>query len=124
MIKLLIWFCTNCGPDIRNKSFVLDKILFGTKKSETIIFFIIPKLADSKITKENRQRIYTHKVSKTRIVSKKSSEKKIVNARMIERIKSLKEAYKTNRSIIEIALEKTDLSKSQLLKILDPKKLV
>ena len=36
----------------------------------------------------------------------------------------VKEAYKTNRSIIEIALEKTELSKSQLLKILDPKKLI
>jgi fumarate hydratase class II len=36
----------------------------------------------------------------------------------------VKEAYKTNKSIIEIALEKTELSKSQLLKILDPKKLI
>ena len=36
----------------------------------------------------------------------------------------VKEAYKTNRSIIEIALEKTNLSKSQLLKLLDPKKLI
>ena len=94
MIRLLIWFCTNCGPDIKNKSFVLDKIFFGTKKSEIMIFLIIPKLNDSNIIKENKHKIYKDKVSKTRIVSKKSNEKKIVIARIIERIKSLNEAYK------------------------------
>ena len=36
----------------------------------------------------------------------------------------VKEAYKTNRPIIDIAIEKTDLSKAKLLKLLDPKKLI
>ena len=38
--------------------------------------------------------------------------------------KIVKEAYKSKRSIVEIALEKTSLTKSQLMKILDPKKLI
>ena len=36
----------------------------------------------------------------------------------------VKEAYKSNRSIIDIALEKTSLTRSKLLKLLDPKKLI
>ena len=36
----------------------------------------------------------------------------------------VKEAYKSNRSIIDIAMEKTDLSRAKLLKLLDPKKLI
>ena len=38
--------------------------------------------------------------------------------------KIVKEAYKTNRSIIDITSEMTDLSKSQIIKLLDPKKLI
>jgi len=38
--------------------------------------------------------------------------------------KIVKEAYRTDRSIIDIAEEKTTLSKSVLLKLLDPKKLI
>ena len=37
--------------------------------------------------------------------------------------KIVKEAYKTNRSIIDITQEMTDLTKSQIIKLLDPKKL-
>ena len=36
----------------------------------------------------------------------------------------VKKAYKTNRSIVDITEEKTDLSRSQILKLLDPKKLI
>ena len=35
-----------------------------------------------------------------------------------------KKAYKENRSVIDVAFEETDLSKAQLKKLLDPKKLV
>ena len=38
--------------------------------------------------------------------------------------KIVKEAYRTDRSIIDIAEEKTNLSRSALLKLLDPKKLI
>ena len=38
--------------------------------------------------------------------------------------KIVKEAYRTHRSIIDIAEEKTNLSRSALLKLLDPKKLI
>ena len=38
--------------------------------------------------------------------------------------KIVKEAYKTNKSIIDITEEKTNLTRSQILKLLDPKKLV
>ena len=34
-----------------------------------------------------------------------------------------KKAYKENRPVIDVALEETDLSKAQLKKLLDPKKL-
>ena len=37
--------------------------------------------------------------------------------------KIVKEAYKSNRSIIDITQEMTDLTKSQIIKLLDPKKL-
>tara|TARA_Y100000768_G_C23610028_1_gene510066 strand:- start:314 stop:613 length:300 start_codon:yes stop_codon:yes gene_type:complete len=36
----------------------------------------------------------------------------------------VKEAYKTNRPILEVAESMTNLSKAQLQKLLDPKKLV
>ena len=36
----------------------------------------------------------------------------------------VKEAYKTNQPIIDIALKRTSLSKAQLIKLLDPKKLI
>jgi fumarate hydratase class II len=35
-----------------------------------------------------------------------------------------KKAYKENRPVIDVAFEETDLSKAQLKKLLDPKKLV
>ncbi|MDG2106411.1 MAG: class II fumarate hydratase [Gammaproteobacteria bacterium] len=38
--------------------------------------------------------------------------------------KIVKEAYKTNKSIIDITEEKTNLTRSQILKLLDPKKLI
>ena len=38
--------------------------------------------------------------------------------------KIVKEAYRTDRPIIDIAEEKTNLSRSALLKLLDPKKLI
>ena len=38
--------------------------------------------------------------------------------------KIVKEAYRTNRSIVDIASEMTDLSKAQIIKLLDPKKLI
>ena len=38
--------------------------------------------------------------------------------------KIVKEAYRTDRSIIDLAEEKTNLSRSALLKLLDPKKLI
>jgi len=38
--------------------------------------------------------------------------------------KIVKEAYKTNQSIVDITEKKTDLSRSQILKLLDPKKLI
>ena len=38
--------------------------------------------------------------------------------------KIVKEAYKTNRSIVDITSEMTDLSKAQIKKLLDPKKLI
>ena len=38
--------------------------------------------------------------------------------------KIVKEAYKTNKSIIDIAEQMTNLSRSQLVKLLDPKKLI
>jgi fumarate hydratase class II len=38
--------------------------------------------------------------------------------------KIVKEAYRTHRSIIDLAEEKTNLSRSALLKLLDPKKLI
>ena len=38
--------------------------------------------------------------------------------------KIVKEAYKTNRSIVDITSEMTDLSKTQIIKLLDPKKLI
>ena len=34
-----------------------------------------------------------------------------------------KKAYKENRPVIDVAIEETDLSKAQLKKLLDPKKL-
>jgi len=38
--------------------------------------------------------------------------------------KIVKEAYKSNRSIIDITQEMTDLTKQQIIKLLDPKKLI
>jgi fumarate hydratase class II len=38
--------------------------------------------------------------------------------------KIVKEAYKSNRSIIDITEEMTDLTKQQIIKLLDPKKLI
>ena len=38
--------------------------------------------------------------------------------------KIVKEAYKTNEPIIDVAIRMTDLSRSQLIKLLDPKKLI
>ena len=38
--------------------------------------------------------------------------------------KIVKEAYKTNKSIVEITEEKTNLSRSQILRLLNPKKLI
>ena len=36
----------------------------------------------------------------------------------------VKEAYKTNKPIIDVAESMTDLTRNQLIKLLDPKKLV
>ena len=38
--------------------------------------------------------------------------------------KIVKEAYKSNRSIIDITEEMTDLSRAKIIKLLDPKKLI
>jgi fumarate hydratase class II len=99
---------------------MLPLIAKNTIESFNLLINSVYSLADTVDTFKVNEKNIKSNLEKNPIIATKLNE--IIGYDLASKI--VKEAYKTDKSIIDITEEKTDLTRSQILKLLDPKKLI